>query len=249
MDVLHALVREVNSRSDRLGRPVVTLSYAQSLDGSLTTQSDARLMISGAESKKLTHQLRAVHQGIIIGIGTLLTDNPRLTARLVGGPHPQPVILDGSLRTPLDCALMHREDLRPWIFCRPDAPAEREQALVERGAQVYRVGSEEKNGRLNLGELLRLLKNYGLASVMVEGGAEVIASFLRSRLVDQAVITIAPFWAGGVQVRGNFMQGGSLPEIIMPQIIQLGRDVVIWGSLGEGSHEAQDAVFYGARRT
>lgn len=249
MDILHTLTQEIYCRSNRLGRPVVTLSYAQSLDGSLTMQSDARLMISGAESKLLTHQLRAVHQGILIGIGTLLTDNPRLTARLAGGPHPQPVILDGSLRTPPDCALMQREDLRPWIFCRREAPVEKERSLTERGARVYRVGSGGENGRVNLGEVLGLLKNHGLSSVMVEGGAEVIASFLRSRLVDQAVITIAPFWAGGVQVRGNFLQEGRLPEIIEPQMMQLGRDMVIWGSVGEGSHETQDAVFYGARRT
>lgn len=206
-------------------------------------------MVSGAESKLLTHQLRAVHQGILIGIGTLLTDDPRLTARLAGGPHPQPVILDSSLRTPPDCALMQREDLRPWIFCRQDAPPAREQILAEKGGRIFRVGSEGEKGRLNLGEVLRHLKNYGLASVMVEGGAEVIGSFLRSRLVDQAVITIAPFWAGGVQVRGNFLQEGGFPEIINPQMMQLGRDIVVWGSLGEGNHETQDAVFYGTRRT
>ncbi|GAP07063.1 MAG TPA: GTP cyclohydrolase [Anaerolinea thermolimosa] len=248
MDVLHGLTQDIYHRSDRLGRPVVTLSYAQSLDGSLTTQANMRLMISGAESKLLTHQLRAVHQGILIGIGTLLTDNPRLTARLAGGPHPQPVILDGSLRTPSDCALMQREDLKPWIFCREDVPVEREQILAEKGARIFRVKSEEEDGRLSLGEILRSLKKHGMSSVMVEGGAEVIASFLLSRLVDQVVITIAPFWAGGVQVRGNFLREGQLPEIIDPQMMQLGRDMVIWGLLGEGNHEAQDAVFHGARR-
>ena len=90
-------------------RPSVTLTYAQSLDGSITTQRGKPTAISGKESLLLTHQLRATHDAILVGIGTILADNPRLNVRLAVGPHPQPVILDSQLRFPLDAKLLQNK--------------------------------------------------------------------------------------------------------------------------------------------
>ena len=90
------------------GRPFIIVSYAQSLDGSIATADRQQMQISGPESMRLTHQLRACCQCILVGIGTVLADNPSLTVRLVEGHHPQPIILDTNLRTPLDATLAGR---------------------------------------------------------------------------------------------------------------------------------------------
>ena len=84
-----------------LDRPRVTLTYAQSLDGSITARSGAPLSLSGAESLHYTHQLRAAHDAILVGIGTVLSDDPRLDVRLVTGPSPRPIVLDSELRCPV----------------------------------------------------------------------------------------------------------------------------------------------------
>ena len=104
-------------------RPFVTVSYAQSLDGSIATVNKQQMQLSGTESMRLTHQLRACCQSILVGIGTVLADNPSLTVRRAEGQNPQPIILDTRLRTPLDADLIKRPDLSTWIVNR-GSPAE-----------------------------------------------------------------------------------------------------------------------------
>src|SRR5687768_14040118 len=88
-----------------VNRPFVTLSYAQSLDGSIAVNSGASLALSGLESTCLTHQLRSLHDGILVGISTVLTDNPQLSVREWDGPSPQPIVLDSHLRMPATARL------------------------------------------------------------------------------------------------------------------------------------------------
>ena len=114
------LVAGAQEHRCRLGRPLVTLSYAQSLDGCIAARAGERLALSGPESMQLTHQFRAAHNAILVGIGTVLADNPRLTVRLVQGQDPQPVVLDSHLRIPLEASLLHNSR-RPWIACLEDA--------------------------------------------------------------------------------------------------------------------------------
>ena len=143
MGIIKGLLSDARERSAVLGRPVVTLSYAQSLDGCLTTQRGVRVTLSGPESKRMTHSLRAAHDAILVGIGTLLADDPSLTARLVGGPDLCLVVLDRLLRTPPDCALLKRADLKPWIAHGPGAPAERKQILFDLGARLIPLPEED----------------------------------------------------------------------------------------------------------
>ncbi len=246
MDILKSLLGDALTRSRSKQRPLVTLSYAQSLDGCISTAKDERLGLSGPETKLLTHQLRSAHDAILVGIGTVLTDDPRLTARLAGGPHPQPVVLDGLLRLPLESALMHREDCKPWVFCGERAPEEREKALCASGVRVFRIGSGVDEG-LDLREMLGLLGQAGVVSLMVEGGGRVITSFLANGLADQAVLTVVPFWVGGYASIGAAVGAGGLrPVIVNPQVEAFGRDFVVWGRIGEERYETQGAVF---RRT
>ncbi len=244
MDIIKALLSDAGERSRAMGRPVVTLSYAQSLDGSLTSRPGKRLAISGAESRRLTHQLRAAHDAILVGIGTLLTDDPRLNARLVGGPHPQVVVLDAELRTPLQARVLQRSDLRALIVCAKDAPQEKARQIEKAGGRILRVAADA-GGLLDLAEMLRAIHRLGLRSLMVEGGAEVVTSFINSRLVDQAVVTLSAMWIGGPHAgRVNPDGDGCIPLILEPRFESVGRDLVIWGRLGEGRYEEQDAVFH-----
>src|SRR5262249_3832268 len=96
-----ALVQRAAAHPRRTGRPFVTLSYAQSVDGSIAARPGQPLALSGAQSMTLTHQLRVAHDAILVGIGTVLADNPRLTVRLVEGKNPQPIVADSHLRFPL----------------------------------------------------------------------------------------------------------------------------------------------------
>ncbi len=207
-------------------RPFVSLTYAQSLDGSLTVRRGEPLALSGPESLRLTHQLRAAHDAILVGIGTVLADDPRLTVRQVEGADPRPVVLDSHLRLPPTAALL-RGRRRPIVATTPAAALPAEAELVARGAEVVRLPAGPA-GRVDLVALLRWLRSRGLLSLMVEGGAEVITAFLEARLVDRLAVTIAPVLVGGLSAVGALP---ARPRLRAPRQRQLGQDVVIWGDL------------------
>lgn len=212
------------------GRPLVILTYAQSLDGSITARPGTRLTISGPETKLLTHQLRAAHDAILVGIGTALADDPKLTARLTGGPHPQPVILDSRARFPLSAQLLKHPTHRPWIITGVNAPREAVEALNEAGARVIPL-APDSNERIHLGSLLDFLGAEGIRSVMVEGGAEVITSFLAARLVDVLILTIAPILVGGVRGVNDLGLRENFPRLAELKVEKMGNDLVVWGDV------------------
>jgi 3,4-dihydroxy 2-butanone 4-phosphate synthase/GTP cyclohydrolase II len=178
-------------------RPLLTLSYAQSLDGSIAATAGQPLALSGPEAMKMTHELRAGHDAILVGVGTVLADNPRLTARLAPGPQPQPVALDSRLRFPINANLLSHP-LPPIIATTGEASPARQAALESAGARVIRFPASD-GGHVHLPALLEWLSQNGIKSVMVEGGSGVITSFLSARLVDRVVITIAPRFVGGLR--------------------------------------------------
>jgi 3,4-dihydroxy 2-butanone 4-phosphate synthase/GTP cyclohydrolase II len=181
-------------------RPPVTVTFAQSLDGSLAAETGQPLALSGPQALQFTHQLRAAHDAILIGIGTLLADNPRLTVRHAAGPNPQPIVLDSQLRFPLNANLLSHPNHAPWIVTTEAAPHERQAALEAAGARVLRIPSDAANaGRVALPALLDQLGALGVRSLMVEGGAHVITSFLAERLADRLIVTIAPRLIGGLR--------------------------------------------------
>jgi 3,4-dihydroxy 2-butanone 4-phosphate synthase/GTP cyclohydrolase II len=200
-------------------RPLVTLSYAQGLDGSIAARRGQPSAISGTESLRIIHQLRAAHDAILVGIGTILSDDPQLTVRLVEGRNPRPVILDSSLRTPSTAKVLASQ---PIIFCSADASDEAQRALEARGAQVER---QPQAGRIDLDAMLARLHALGVRSLMVEGGGEVIESFLARGLADRAVLTIAP-----VNLRGYTIRG-ALPLLKETLTEDAGVDMLLFGKL------------------
>lgn len=224
----------------RPGQPLVTLSYAQSLDGCLTVRSGQPTALSGPESRLMTHRLRARHDAILVGIGTVLADNPRLNVRLAPGRDPRPVVLDTYLRIPDGCALLDRTENLPVIAVGPQADPRRRAELEARGATVLRL--PERDGRVSLPDVLERLSALGIDSVMVEGGARVITAFLAARLVDRAVITVSPVFLGGLHASVASLAAAAatcghghhcVPVLADAQTMQLGRDLVLWGQVLE----------------
>lgn len=212
-------------------RPLVTLSWAQSLDGCIASRRDSRFRISGGESMRMTHALRARHDAILVGIGTVLADDPALTVRLVEGESPRPVILDAELKTPEGCRLMLRTDRHPWIFCSQDASRERRERLERLGARVFATAPGEAK-RVDLGTLLRSLGSEGVESLMVEGGGQVLASFMRERLADEIVITLGALFLGGYNpfAADGGLQGFGPPfRLSGMRVERFGEDVVVSG--------------------
>ena len=244
MEFIDELMAGAAVRASRMSRPLVTLSYAQSLDGSLSALQGEGLALSCAESRRLTHRLRAANAAILVGIGTVLADDPSLSARLVGGPHPQPVVLDRRLRIPPEARLVQCRELPPWVFCGPEAPGERQGVLEALGVRVLRVNLSSWGG-LDLNLVLGQLARLGIASLMVEGGGRVISSFLKERLADQAMLTIAPVWVGGWKsINEGLGRRMVYPALGDPHYEQVGRDLVVWGRIGEERYESSGAVFY-----
>ncbi len=212
----------------RYHRPLVTVSYAQSVDGSIASRNREQLLLSSRQSMVLTHRIRAACDAIVIGINTLLVDNPRLTVRLTEGPDPRPVVLDSHLRTPMHARLLERTDHACWLACTESHDPTRAGALERRGARVVQCRSDRR-GRVDLPDLLHRLGEQGIGSIMVEGGSQVITSFIEHRLVDQMVITIAPSLVGGLPVldwqAGN---NGSRLQLEPMSFQACGPDIILW---------------------
>ncbi|MBI4495673.1 MAG: dihydrofolate reductase family protein [Deltaproteobacteria bacterium] len=214
----------------RTGRPFVTLSYAQSLDGSIAARSGYPLEISGSQSMVLAHRLRAVHDAVLVGIGTILSDDPLLSVRLVEGPDPQPVVVDSRLRFPVYSRMLRNSSRRPWVATAETADMRRQIHLEERGARILRLPASS-NGQVRLESLLDRLSALSLNSLLVEGGAQIIASFLTARLVDQIVITISPLLVGGLRPLDGIgpADPARFPRLHQVQYQRFGEDVVLRG--------------------
>ena len=229
---LHALDQRAKDHFQKNGRPYVTLTYAQSLDGSIAASDGQPLPISGAESLQMPHRLRAAHDGILVGIGTVLSDDPRLTVRQADGSHPRPVVLDTRLRFPPDARLLTTEGPPPIIATNQQAPGTRQKALEDKGATVLRLSCTPSG--ICLDALLDCLGQHDIGSLMVEGGSEVIRSFLRHRLVNHLIITVAPMFVGGKTALQNLSvdggdEGSSFPRLHNIQYRWMGQDLVLEG--------------------
>ncbi|KAJ2837601.1 GTP cyclohydrolase II [Coemansia sp. 'formosensis'] len=216
----------------------VTLTYAQSLDGMISRPGQA-LALSSQASLLMTHRMRATHDAILVGIGTVLCDNPQLSARLIpaGSPpcHPQPVVLDPMLRTPLDARLLtgplaDKSLKMPWLVAGPNADPERRRRLEEMGALVIVIDDVDEAGRPRLDCVVGVLEKRGVRRLMVEGGAQIIRAFLGSpHLVHKLVVTVAPVYIGIAD--GVPAVDRALPGIRPLTYEQFGSDVVMVADL------------------
>ena len=202
------LLAQRTSSAPLRSRPRITISYAQSLDGSIAARPGEPLRLSGSRSLELTHRLRAEHDAILVGIGTVLADDPRLNVRLAAGDSPIPVILDSGLRLPLTARLLRGCGATgdgtgggtgggpaPLVATRFEASPERAARLSAAGVTVLRFRSSQ--GRAPLRSVMRALHRRGVRRLLVEGGSRVLTSMFSERLADWVVITVAPRLVGG----------------------------------------------------
>lgn len=206
-------------------RPFVTLSYAQSWDGSITLRCGESLALSGAQALTLTHRLRSLHDGILVGVGTVVSDNPRLNVRQCSGPDPQPIVLDANLRIPPAAQLCHLSEKRCWVLTSVG-----DDLSTHSEVDIIRLPGDDQ-GRVCLRAAMRELKRRGIRSLMVEGGANVISAFLKQKLVDAVVLTVAPRLIGGYKAVNDL---GTDAEVLLPRIAPLftatlDDDLIMWG--------------------
>lgn len=228
LDGARRRIQQARRPMSNLAMPFVTVTYAQSIDGCIAGCAGETLRLSNRKSQTLTHELRAMHEAILVGINTVVRDNPRLNVRLVEGANPQPVVVDTQLRFPLDSSLLQDPCVRPIVFASERASARKAQCLEAAGATVCRV-TEDANGLLDLHELFMCLRREGHRSVMVEGGASIITSMLALGLANQYLVTISPQLVAG-------MHAVRPTQVRMPQLCNLdhqwlGEDLILRGDL------------------
>lgn len=214
-------------------RPFVVMKTAMTIDGKIATRTGASRWVAGPESLRFAHRLRNIYDAILVGINNVLIDNPRLTVRLVKKiKNPIRIILDAYARTPLRAKVLNTREARTIIVVGPKAPKKQVLALEKKGAEIIVLPAPQ--GAIALKALLKELGEMGVTSLLVEGGGEVNASFLKEGLVDKAFFIIAPKIFGGrdakTPVEGEGIKFPSQAKWLKSvHIEKLGEDLLVSG--------------------
>ncbi|KAJ5731049.1 uncharacterized protein N7483_005557 [Penicillium malachiteum] len=238
--------------------PHVTLSYASSMDSKISLRAGMQTVLSGPEAKLMTHYLRSRHDAILIGVGTVLADNPGLNCRLEGAGgfgglgrmwQPRPVVIDPTGRWPI-----HHDDriLRtavegkgraPWVVVSPGAPLNSERVVLLKGygGDFLRIIEYNQDWRLRWEAILGALAQEGIKSVMIEGGGTVLSELLNpeyTNLVDSIIVTVAPTYLGhggvGVSPESKLDNEGNPNAALNPRDVKwtpLGQNVIMCGKI------------------
>jgi diaminohydroxyphosphoribosylaminopyrimidine deaminase/5-amino-6-(5-phosphoribosylamino)uracil reductase len=217
-------------------RPFVTLKSAVSLDGKIAHWSGHSKWITGEPARRRVHEMRHLHDVVLIGIGTALADNPELTVRLEGNwKQPVRVVLDAQARLPLQSKLVQSAFTTPLIVVVDEnVPLEKTTSLEAAGAGVWRLPSQ--GGKIDLAALLQKIYEREWCSILVEGGAQVTGAFLETGLADKAAFFIAPLLMGrGISTTGDWAVENmdATRRLRAVQHQSLGNDVLISGYLND----------------
>ncbi len=205
--VLEKECRELNEvffKYYEKGLPFVTLKMAQSLDGRIATARGDSRWISSPDSLKLAHRWRSNNDGVMVGVDTVLSDDPSLTVRVVKGKNPLRLVVDSRLRIPLTSRVLSDGNPSKTIVLTTDRADPKQVKKIENvGAGVLLVKADRR-GQVDLREALKRLSDEGMMSVLVEGGARLATSLLKSGLVDKLMVIIGPKIIGqGVEAVGD----------------------------------------------
>jgi diaminohydroxyphosphoribosylaminopyrimidine deaminase/5-amino-6-(5-phosphoribosylamino)uracil reductase len=213
------------------GSTFITVKWAQSLDGRIATADGDSRWISSEEARRFAHQLRSEHDAVMVGIGTVLADDPELTVRLVSGRNPVRVIVDSKLRIPTSArVLAEGQPSRTLVATLETTSVDRAREIEKLGAEVIRLQQAQKHAGLDLMRLFQELGERGINSVLVEGGNRIITSLLNLRMLDRLVVIIAPKIIGqGIDAVGDLDISRVADAITFAsvEISKLGPDVVV----------------------
>jgi diaminohydroxyphosphoribosylaminopyrimidine deaminase/5-amino-6-(5-phosphoribosylamino)uracil reductase len=225
-------------------RPLVTLKVAATLDGFIAGPGGAPIGITGAPARIVAHELRAAHDAVLVGAGTVIADDPRLTVRLPAGgkrargqrrASPARVVLDGQLRTPPSARILRRAPGSPAtiVFGARGAAPGRARALERAGAEVVLLPG--RAGRLSIAGVLRELGRREIQSLLIEGGAAVHGAFIGARLADRVAFFLAPklFGAGVPIAAGAASKTAALPALRLGPLDAraVGDDLLVTGDV------------------
>lgn len=246
------------TQHERRGFPHVTLSYASSMDSKISLQPGMQTVLSGPEAKLMTHYLRSRHDAILVGVGTVLADNPGLNCRLEGAGgfgglgrmwQPRPVIVDPLGRWPVhpECRMLRTavdgKGKAPWVVVSPGAQVQPQTLVMLKGygGDFLRVVEYNQHWRLRWEAVFRALASEGIKSVMIEGGGTVLSELLNpeyTSLIDSIIVTVAPTYLGrgGVNVSPDSKQDpkGTPNAALSPRDVKwmpLGQNVIMCGKI------------------
>ena len=215
----------------KYGRPFVSLKAAMSLDGRMNLANGSSKWITGIESRTESHRMRAENDAVLVGAGTVISDDPELTVRHAEGINPLRVVLDSHLRTPILSKVIGN-DGKCLILTAEDSDSEKAKALQEMGAAVAKVSSI--GGHVDIHSALKYLAEKGILTLMVEGGPEILGAFLREGLADYMKLFIAPkiFGEGkSIDTNMNFADVKSAFTLRNTITRTLGSDIMTEGRL------------------
>jgi len=219
-------------------QPFVVLKVAVTLDGKIATRHGDSKWISGEASRRFVHRLRDQVDGVLVGIGTVLKDDPLLTARVKEGREPYRIVLDSRLKIPEDAKVFEHSPSEVILATTGSAPREKIERLEEKGVRVLMIDSKE--GRVDLRTCLNKLGKMGLMNILVEGGSRINGSFLDEGLIDKFLLFLSPKCLGDPQSPGifggrgvsNLKEAVGLKEI---KIKRIGEDILVEGYLEWGT--------------
>lgn len=196
-------MNEVFNKFITTKRPFVTLKAASTLDGKIATHSLDSKWITSEDARRDVHELRSEHMAILVGVGTVIEDDPELTARIPNGRNPIRVVLDSSLRLPLDAKVVVDGAAETWIFTSRTYDRSKKEQLEHAGVRIFETAGET---RTDVNDLLRILGENSISSLFIEGGGTVNSAFLENRLIDKVVLYFAPKLVGGKDAP-TFLEG------------------------------------------
>ncbi|OQX84879.1 riboflavin biosynthesis protein RibD [candidate division KSB1 bacterium 4484_87] len=213
--------------------PYVTLKIAQTLDGRIATSTGHSQWITSEPARKLAHKLRAINDAIIVGIGTVLADDPQLTVRMARGKNPIRIVIDSRLRMPLNCKILNDSQTHQTIVATISEETPKIEAIKSTGAHVWQF-QPDTDGKVPLGALLKKIAQAHMSSVLIEGGAELATSFLKLQLVDHIFVALAPKILGqGKEAIGdlNIASVDESLQLTNWKLKKLGPDIIVEGDI------------------
>ncbi|MEK3934024.1 bifunctional diaminohydroxyphosphoribosylaminopyrimidine deaminase/5-amino-6-(5-phosphoribosylamino)uracil reductase RibD [Sporosarcina sp. FSL W7-1349] len=212
-------------------KPFITMKAGSTLDGKIATHTADSKWITSAEARQDVHLLRNEHMAILVGVTTVIEDDPELTTRIPNGRNPIRLILDSTLRIPLNSKVVTDGQAETWIFTAQEYDQDAKKELEKRGVSIFPTSGAQQ---VDPNDVVRILGEKLISSVLIEGGGTIHAAFLENQLVDKVEIYLAPKLVGGAQAP-TFLEGTGVElmrdavDLEHLQITQIGKDFKFTG--------------------